>query len=386
MKRFWFLLSTLAAGIFFSGCHRQGGGGSGGGANKAPSRPEANIVTVAAVTNVAWDRTVSIVGTLFPKDEAQVSAQVEGMVEKTVVDFGDRVKAGQELAEIDTKTYEANLQAAIGNTARAQAAISRTKQNFDRVRQLAKAQVSSSAEFDQAQADFDQAQADMKAMQAMEAVSKLNLEHSHVLAPFDGGIAQRLVGRGDFVKVGSPLFNVVNDFVLKFIFGVPERYGSFVQKQLPVNFTVDNYPGETFSGTVYLISPQVNTANRTFSVGALVTNTNFKLKANTFARGSLVVEKAAPTPVVPLEAVVNFAGVTKVFVIENNVAHSRAVKTGRIQGGVQEIVEGVKAGEMVATSGLGKLTEGAAVTLQTPAPGAGNEEKPQLAANNRTNK
>jgi membrane fusion protein (multidrug efflux system) len=385
MKKPYGWILFLVAGIFFSGCHRQGGGGSGGGASKAPSRPEANIVTVATVTNVAWDRTVSIVGTLFPKDEALVSAQVEGMVEKTVVDFGDRVKAGQELAEIDTKTYEANLQAAIGNTARSQAAISRTKQNFERVQQLAKAQVSSSAEFDQAKADYEQALADLKATQAMEAVARLNLEHSHVLAPFDGGVAQRQVGRGDFVKVGSPLFNVVNDFVLKFIFGVPERYGSFVKKELPVTFTVDNYPGETFTGTVYLISPQVNTANRTFSVGALVTNVNFKLKANTFARGSLVVEKAVPTPVVPLPAVVNFAGVTKVFVIENNVAHSRSVKIGRIQNGAQEVLEGVKEGEVVATSGLGKLTEGAAVTLQSPAGRAG-ETAPQLAAaNNRTN-
>jgi membrane fusion protein (multidrug efflux system) len=100
-----------------------------------------------------------------------------------------------------------------------------------------------------------------------------------------------------------------------------------------------------------------------------VTNTNFKLKANTFARGELVIEKAVPTPVAPLPAIVSFAGVTKVYVIDgNNVAHSRTVKIGRIQNGVQEITEGLKAGETVATSGQGKLMEGAKVTLQSPAP------------------
>ena len=365
MKRV-FVLLVLAAGFVLSGCNREGGGS--GGVSKAPPRPETAVVTVATVTNALWDRTVSIVGTLFPKDEALVSAQVEGMVEKTLVDFGDRVRGDQVLAEIDTATHNANLQAAIGNTARAQANVSRTQQNFERVKQLSKAQVASSAEFDQAQADLQQAEAELKAAQGAEAVAKLNLDHSRVLAPFDGGISQRLVGRGDYVKTGTPLFNVVNDFVLKFIFGVPEKYASYIEKKLPVTFSVDNYPGETFSGSVYLISPQVSTANRSFSVGALVTNTNFKLKANTFARGNIVIQKAIPTPIVPLSAVVSFAGVTKIFVIDDkNVAHGRTVKIGRIEQGFQEIVEGVKEGEVVATSGQGKLSEGVQVTLQAPA-------------------
>jgi RND family efflux transporter MFP subunit len=367
MKRFAFLI--LAFGMFVSGCKRQGGGN--GGAQKGPARPETPVVTVATVTNVAWDRTVSIVGTLFPKDEALVSAQVEGMIERTLVDFGDRVKAGQELALIDTTTHEANYQAAVGAAARAAAAFTNATRNFERAKELVKAQVSSSADFDAAQAQYEQTAAELKAAQGSETVARLALEHSHVLAPFDGGIAQRQVGRGDYVKTGAPLFSVVNDFVLKFIFGVPERYASFVEKKLPVKFSVDNYPGETFTGTVYLISPQVSTLNRTFSVGALVTNMNFRLKANTFARGELVVEKAAPTPVAPLTAIVSFAGVTKVYVLDDKkMVHGRSVKLGRIQNGVQEILEGLKEGELVVTSGQGKLTEGTMVTLQTPAPRA----------------
>jgi membrane fusion protein (multidrug efflux system) len=380
MRKIAFLaFSILAAGLGFTGCRRQGDGG--GGAHNAPPHPEAAIVTVATVTNAMWDRTVSIVGTLFPKDEALVAAQVDGMVEKTLVDFGDRVKGGQELALIDTTTHEANLQAAVGDTARAVATLTNATRSFDRAKELVKAQVSSTAEFDQAKAAFEQGTAELKAAEGKEAVARLALEHSHVIAPFDGGIASREVGRGDYVKIGAPLFRVVNDFVLKFIFGVPERYASYVEKKLPVKFSVDNYPGETFTGSVYLISPQVTTANRTFSVGALVTNTNFKLKANTFARGELVIEKAVPTPVAPLPAIVSFAGVTKVFVVDNNnVAHGRTVKIGRIQNGVQEILEGLKEGETVATSGQGKLTEGAKVTLQSPAPRAEPDSNVQTVA------
>ena len=215
-------------------------------------------------------------------------------------------------------------------------------------------------------------EAEVKAARGAVSVARLNLDRSQVRAPFDGAIAQRIVGRGDFVRVGSPLFNVVNDSVLKFIFQVPERYGSYVQKKLPVTFSVDNYPGETFSGSVYLISPSVSQSSRAFGVGALVTNTDFRLKANTFARGSLVLERAVPTPVVPLDSVVSFAGVTKVFVVELNCARSRSVSLGRIRDGVKEVVEGLRAGEAVVLSGQSRLSDGAPVLVQSaeaPKPG-----------------
>jgi multidrug efflux pump subunit AcrA (membrane-fusion protein) len=73
------------------------------------ARPAAVPVTIAMVTNVAWDRSVSIIGTLYPKDTATIAAQVDGSVERTLVDFGDRVKTNQDLAFIDTASYAAQL-------------------------------------------------------------------------------------------------------------------------------------------------------------------------------------------------------------------------------------------------------------------------------------
>jgi membrane fusion protein (multidrug efflux system) len=98
----------------------------------------------------------------------------------------------------------------------------------------------------------------------------------------------------------------------------------------------------------------------------LVTNTDFRLKASTFARGTLVLERGVETPVVPLESVVSFAGVTKVYVIENNVARSRAVQVGRIRDGLQEITSGIAAGAVVAVTGQNRLTDGTAVAIKPP--------------------
>ena len=334
--------------------------------HKPPPRGDAAIpVTVARVESVPLDRSVSIIGTLYAKDAADVAAQVEGQVEKTRVEFGDRVSAGQELALIDTTAYESLARQAAANLAKAKASALNAGQNLKRTQDLQKEKIASTSDLDLAVATAEQTQAEVKAAEAAEAIAQMNLERSHVKAPFDGAVADRIASAGDYVKIGTPLFRLVNDAVLKFIFPVPERYGSFVQKGLAVRFSVDNYPNETFIGSVYLISPAVTTASRAFNVGALVTNTGVRLKANTFARGTLVLERAVPTPVVPLDAIVSFAGVTKVFVVETNVVRSRAVTVGRIHDGLQEIVSGLKPGETVVVSGQSKLSDGAAVALQT---------------------
>ena len=327
-------------------------------------------VSVAPVESIPLERSISIIGTLFAKDEATIGAQVEGQVEKTLVDFGDRVTTGQELALIDTTAYQAQARQSAATVAKAKASALNAEQNLKRVQDLQKDKISSASDLDKAVADAEQARAEVKAAEATDAIAQLNLERSHVRAPFDAAVAERIASAGDYLKIGAPLFRIVNDAVLKFIFQVPERSASFVTKKLLVQFSVDNYPGETFTGSVYLISPSVSTASRAFAVGALVTNTNFRLKANTFARGTLTLERAVPTPMVPLDAVVSFAGVTKVFVVEGDSVHARAVKVGRVQDGRQEILEGLKPSEIVVVSGQSRLSEGMKVAIPAAPPAA----------------
>src|SRR5262245_34017058 len=121
---------TALLALTLVGCKR-----STASQTKGP-RVEATPVTVASVTNVAWDRTVTIIGTLYPKDEAMIAAQVEGQVEKTLVDFGDRVRTNQDLAFIDTASYEARLEQAIGNMAKAEASLANARQNYERMEKL----------------------------------------------------------------------------------------------------------------------------------------------------------------------------------------------------------------------------------------------------------
>lgn len=344
-----------------------------GGCSKAPAqktaerRDDSVPVTVAPVELVALDRALEVVGTLSPRNEATIAAQVEGQIQKTQVDFGEHVQAGKELALIDTDSYEALAGQAAATVAKAKANASNAEQNLKRVLELQQSKISSASDLDSATAAAEQARAEVKAAEAAEAIARLNLRRSRVVAPFESTVSERIANTGDYVKTGAPLFRLVEDNELKFIVQVPEKYAAQVQPGLAVTLSVDAWPGETFEGKVYLVSPSVSTATRSFNVGARIPNPGRKLKANTFARGVLILQRAVPTPVIPVEAILNFAGVTKVFVIENGSAHGREVSTGRIQSGRQEILEGLKPGETVALTGTTKLFENARVRILAPA-------------------
>jgi membrane fusion protein (multidrug efflux system) len=353
------LLPVVALAIA-AGCSKSPAG------KPAATRDPAVPITVAAVEIVPLDRTLPVVGTLYAKDEATIGAQVEGQVERTLVDFGDRVKAGQDLALIDTASYEALSRQSDANIARAKASALNAEQNLKRAQDLSRNNIASAADLDLAIAQAEQARAEVKAAEAASAIAQLNLSRSHVRAAFDGAVAERVASAGDFVKIGAPLFKLVNDDTLKLVVQAPERYAAAVKMDQPLLFTVDAWPGETFEGRIYLINPAVSAASRSFNLAARVANPDRKLKANTFARGELILERAVPTAVVPLEAVVNFAGITKTFVLSNNAVQPRAITIGRVHGGRQEVISGLSAGEQVVVSGQSKLFAGAPVRLKQP--------------------
>lgn len=354
---------ALAVGfaLIAAGCGKNNGGKPVGPTDTAVA------VTVSKVMVKPLDRSLDIVGSLEPWSEATVASQVEGQVQKTLVDFGDRVKARQEIALVDTDSYEALARVAGANVARAQASLANARKSLERIRSLQQSNISSASDLDAAIAAEQQAAAEVKGAEASSAVAQLNLARSHVRAPFDAGVAQRTVNAGDYVKSGAALFRLVDDTSLKFVFQVPERYAGQVRQGQAVVFSVDAFPDEKFQGEVFLVSPAVSTATRSFDVAARVQNSEGKLKANTFAAGQLILQRNVPTSVVPLEAIVSFAGVTKIFVIEQDTARLREVRVGRVQGPVQEVLSGVKEGEDVATSGTTRLYDGAKVRVKTEA-------------------
>ena len=353
-------LCCLLAVLAWAGCSQNGPD------SKAKGRGDDAIpVTVAKTELTPMDRTISVVGTLVAKDEATIAAEVEGRVEKTQAELGDRLAGGQAMASIDTDSYQAQARLSAANLAKDKATAVNAEANLRRTQSLRLEKISSESDLDKDIATAEQARAQVKASEASLAIAELNLKRSKIIAPYECAVGERIANAGDYVKTGSPLYRIVNDLEMKFMTQVPESFGHSVQTNQRTLLTVDDWPTNTFEGRVFLISPQVNTATRDFPIAALVDNRDHKLKANSFARGRLILERDVSTPTVPIESIINFAGITRLYVVSNGVACSRTVSVGRIANERQEVLSGLQEGDVVVVTGQTKLHDGSKVRIKT---------------------
>ena len=308
------------------------------------------------------ERVVHAVGTLSAYEEATVAAQVAGQIEKSYVDIGDRVTAGQELALIDQTSYEVLARQSAANLARANASAANATQNLTRIQELQKDRIASASELDQAVDEVEEARADVKAADAADAIARLNLERSRVKAPFDGAIAERVASAGNYVGIGTPIFRVVKTDPLRLQLDVPERESVAVRLDQQVRVTVE---GDTnvYAGRLARIAPAIREADRMLQVEADVPN-RYALRVGLFARAQIIVSHDEQGLTVPPNALVTFAGLEKVVIVQDGKAAERAVTTGRRGADWVEIVSGLSAGEVVVLDATGIRT-GQALTIES---------------------
>lgn len=327
-------------------------------------RESAIGVRVVPARTEAWERKILLVGALLPNQEARIAAEVEGAVESTRVEVGDTVAAGTELAQIDTASYQGMVNLQTANLAKAEANAQNTGENLARLERLRKTGSVSPTDYDQAFAANKQAQAEVNAAKASLGAANTSLRRSLSRAPFAGAVTERAVNMGDFVRIDTVMFNLVDDSTLRFRSEAPEREAARLKVGQVVRITVDAYPGRVFEGTVTWINPAVNPITRGVGIEARLDNSKHELKANFFARGELIIENSAPTLVVPIESVLTFAGVNKVFVVEGEMAKAREIELGMTKGEQQKVLGGLKDGERVITTGRTKVQDGTKVKVQ----------------------
>lgn len=328
------------------------------GERPTPGTATAKPVRVARAESRPMERALHVVGTLAAHDEATVAAQVAGQIEKTIVDLGDRVTAGQELALIDTASYDALARQAAANLAKAKASAANAAQSLKRVQELQKDKIASSSEYDQAVAESEQALAEVQAAQAAEAIAQLNLSRSRVKAPFDGAIAERIADSGDYVSVGTPIVRLVKTDPLRLRLEVPERESAAVRVGQGVQVSVE---GDTkvHSGSITRVSPAIRQTDRMLQVEADVPNRG-GLRAGLFVRARIVVNESEAALSVPANALVTFAGIEKIIVVQEGKALEKTVTTGRRGSDWVEILSGLAPGETVVLE-PGGLRTGQAV-------------------------
>lgn len=181
-------------------------------------------------------------------------------------------------------------------------------------------------------------------------------------------ISQRHVAEGQFLRPGDPVYDLVLEHPLRLRANVPERFGARVAEGQGVEITVASYPGKTFQGTISRINPRIDPVSRTFEVEATVANEELILRPGSFAKARIVTQREDDATLVPIEAVVRFAGVVKLFLIDPASGGDRVsevqVRTGVQSGEMIEILDGLPEGSVVVTSGQTRLADGSTVVLR----------------------
>jgi RND family efflux transporter MFP subunit len=185
--------------------------------------------------------------------------------------------------------------------------------------------------------------------------------------PVEYAITRRNISEGRMLAVGEEVFALVIENPLRLWGSVPERFSAEVEVGQDVDIRVASYD-RVFQGKVARINPSVDPVSRTFQVEVKVPNDDRLLRPGGFAKASIITRRDDTAIVVPREAIVRFAGVTKVYVIpgDRDEANARAVPvtTGLEGEGWVEVQGELESGQRVATSGLGQLADGTSVKIR----------------------
>ncbi len=385
----------LGAGLWLAaGCSRPGPSG----AAAAEQRPEAvRDVHVAVAEEQVWERVLRLTGELAPAEAATISTKVAGRLDALTVDVGSVVHKDECVAKIEARDFElrmAQARAAVeaarallglepGAAAsaidvaslplvrEARAELDQAVLELERQTSLIKNGVTSQSVLDKARNEASGAEsrwlatkeiianrrATLILRESEQALAEQQFADTRILAPFDGIVAERLAGTGDYINVGAPLARVLRSDPVRLKLLVPEQSSSAVKIGQVLRARFDSGAAVQVA-RVARLAPALASGDRTLGIEADIANPSGALRPGSFVRAELVLDAAARTLVIPPAALVRFAGIDKVFIAEQDLAVERRVKVGRSEAARIEVLEGLKAGDSLVLD-PGKLQGGA---------------------------
>ena len=365
------------------------------GENKA-----ARQVKTARVEETPFGETVTANGTLAAFDQSTASVKVAGRLNSISVDLGSVVRRGQVIAQLEPNDYKLRVQqseAALGQARarlglspdgtddrvsleqtgtvrQAKAQLEEARLSRERAVRLVEQGIVAKADFDSADATFKVAQSryqdaleEIRNRQALLAqrrselaLARQQLTDTTVHSPIDGIVQLKRASVGEFLAAGAPLVDIVRMNPLRLQAQVPERDAATVRFGQNVRVSVD---GDTriYVGQIKRLSPVIAQESRMLMVEADVQNDG-NLRPGSFAKAEIVTNDAKMAVTVPNNAIVTFAGIEKVIVIQNGKALEKPITTGRRSGEWTEILAGVNVGDQVIVD-PGNLQSGMAVEI-----------------------
>ncbi len=251
---------------------------------------------------------VTATGTLSAVRTVQVGSQVSGILQKINVDFNDKVRQGQIVAQIDPTFLEASVRDAEASLQRATAQYNEAKRSFERMKTLLEKNLASQADYDAALAQYESNDAAKKQSVAQVERARINLRYATIKSPIDGVVISRTVDVGQTVaaSLSAPtLFTIANDLTkMQVQANVDEADIGKVVEDQDVTFTVDSYPDQTFRGKVRQVrlSPVVQQNVVNYVVIIDVPNPDLKLMPGMTATVTIQITKKESVLKIPTVA------------------------------------------------------------------------------------
>lgn len=362
------------------------------------TRPNAAVVTIATVrevaTGAAGERTVlNASGYVTARREATVSSKVTGKVRDVLIEEGDRVTTGQELAHLDDTNVQANLRLARAQAAAAGHALEETKvrlkeaeREFERQKALLSNAVASRAEFERAESEAGALrarlalqEADTSVAERSVAVWEQQLEDTIIRAPFDGIVTSKNAQPGEMISPMSSggftrtgICTIVDMTSLEIEIDVNESYINRVTPGQPVEATLDAYPDWKIPCKVTAIIPTADREKSTVRVRVGFVQLDPRILPQMSVKVAFQESGGAQQPgtrrfvVVPRGAVRHEGDRDIVWVVRGGTVERRAVTVTATQGDQTEISAGLSAGESVAVDPPPGLVDGATVSERRP--------------------
>lgn len=306
-----------------------------------------------------WAPVLPAVGSISAVQGAIVSTELGGVVSKVEFQNGGVAKKGDVLIELDTSSEDAQL-----HTAEADLELARA--NRDRARDLANRKVVSKSELDAAEGAFGQKQGTVDNMRSM-------IGKKEVHAPFDGQLGIRQVNVGQMINAGQQVVAVTSLDPVYVDFALPQQELAKLNPGLEVVVHSDVVPGREFKGTLTAINSMVDAVTRNVSLQATLENKDHVLRPGMFSKVEVILPQKHKTLVIPGSAVSYAPYGDSVYVIEkkkdpktgkdSQTIRQQVVRVGEARGDFVAITEGLKAGDLIVSTGVFKLRPGMTVTI-----------------------
>ena len=330
------------------------------GAEQKKSSKE-TYVTVAKSQVREFIYQESAIGTIEGIIDPTVASEVSGKITKIYVRPGMSIDKGQLMAEVDPSDTSYQLSLSEAEVKKLKARLNNQKINYDRNLKLVDENFISPNALESLAVQIEETQEELNSAIARLDIAKLNSDRTLVLAPISGKIEKQIISIGDYVKIGDPLYQIINNKKLRAHIPFPEKLANKLLPGIEISLETPT-SAKPYITKIQELKPQIIADSRSIDVIADIVD-ELSWQSGASVKGTIIFEKKESISV-PEQSVVLRPSGTVIYEAINGKAIARNITTGISQNGWIEVIDGVDAGIDIVIDGAGYLTNDASIKVK----------------------